>query len=129
MEDLLVAILQFLFEFAFDVLSNIPFDWPSKNRRTPEPEGIALRCFLWFCGGCLLAGISLLVVRHTIITFAALRLANLVLAPLASAYLSQGIARRRSVNNPFIVPRNHFWQAFWFTPGLVLVRFAYAFRV
>ena len=128
MEEVLIVVLQFLFEFILEVLGNIPFDWPSKNRRTPEPAGIVLRCFLWFCGGCVLAGMSLLVVGHTMIAFDVLRIANLVLAPLSSALVSQAIARRRARSNPFIVPRNHFWQAFWFTLGMVLIRFAYASR-
>jgi hypothetical protein len=85
---LLIAIIQFLFEFTLNVLGNIPFDWPSRNRTTPEPEDIFLRCFLWFCGGCVLAGVSLLIVKHTIISVSAPRIANLALAPFASAFLS-----------------------------------------
>ena len=126
MEELLIAIIQFLLEFALDVLSSIPFDWPSRNRTTPELENISLRCFLWFCGGCLLAGLSLLIFKHTIISVSALRIANLALAPISSAFLSQALASRRATKNIFIVPRNHFWQAFWFTLGLTLIRFAYA---
>ena len=128
MEELLIVIIQFLFEFVLNVLSNIPFDWPSRNRTTPEPEGISLRCFMGFCGGCLLAGVSLLIAKHTIIAISGLRIANLVLAPVASAVLSKSIASHRARDNPFIIPRNHFWQAFWFTLGLVLIRFAYASR-
>jgi hypothetical protein len=129
MEELLIVIIQFLFEFLFDVIGNIPFDWPSSNRTKPESDGIFFRCFLGFCGGCLLAGASLLVVKHTFISVSALRIANVALAPIASAFLSKAIASRRARANVFIVPRNHFWQAFWFTLGLVLIRFAYASRV
>jgi hypothetical protein len=57
-----------------------------------------------------------------------LRLANLPVAPLVSAYIAQAIARRRREANPLIAPRNHFWKAFWFTLGLVAIRFAYATR-
>lgn len=128
MEELLIVILQFLFEFVMNVLANLPFDWPSRTRKVPEPSAITLLCLLWFAGGCLLAWTSLLVVRHTLIAIPELRVANLLLAPVASAYLSRAIAERRSGLNPNIVPRNHFWQAFWFTLGLVLVRFAYATR-
>jgi hypothetical protein len=62
------------------------------------------------------------------ISLSALRIANLVLAPITSAFISQAIARHRSKRNRFINPRNHFWQAFWFTLGIVTVRFAYAVR-
>jgi len=128
MEELLIAIIQFLFEFTLDVLGSIPFDWPSRNRTTPEPKGVFLRRLLWFCGGCALASVSLLVVKHTVVSVSALRIANLVLAPVASAFLSEAIANHRAKENPFIIPRNHFWQALFFTLGLVLVRFAYASR-
>jgi hypothetical protein len=129
MEELLIVIIQFLFEFTLDVIGNIPFDWPSSNRTTPEPESIFLRCFLGFCGGCLLAGVSLLVVNHTFISVSALRIVNLVLAPIASTFISKAIATHHARANTFIFPRNHFWQAFWFTFGLVLIRFAYASRI
>ena len=126
MEELLIAVVQFALEFCFDVLVNLPFDWPSKHRDSREPEGRWAPNFLWFCGGCALAGLSLLLVRHTMIPYPQLRIANLLLAPLFSAYLSQIIAHHRTETNEFIVPRNHFWQAFWFTLGLVLIRFIYA---
>ena len=128
MEELLIAIIQFLFEFTLDVLGNVPFDWPSKKRSKPESEDVFLPRLFWFCGGCALAGVSLLVIKHTVVSVSALRIANLLLAPLASAFLSETIATRRSRENPFIIPRNHFWQALFFTLGLVLIRFAYASR-
>ena len=126
MEEILIVITQFLFEFTLDVLGSFPFDWPSRNRTKPESERVFLSRFIWFCGGCALAGVSLVVSKHSIIAIPALRIANLVLAPLVSAYLSQAIASYRAQENRFIIPRNHFWQAFSFTLGLVLIRFAYA---
>jgi hypothetical protein len=126
MEEILVIIIQVLFEFIFDVLLNIPFDWPSKNRTTPEPDSIWPSCFLWFMGASFLGWVSLLFFKHTLITSPALRVANLALAPLVSATLSKAIATRRAEKNLFIFPRNHYWQAFWFTLGFTMVRFAYA---
>ena len=38
MKDLLIAILQGLFEFALEVLANIPFDSPLGARKTSEPR-------------------------------------------------------------------------------------------
>lgn len=128
MEELLVLILQFLFEFVLNVLGNLPFDWPSRNRATPERERIAAVCALWFAGGCVLAGISLLIFPRSLVPTPALRMLNLLLAPVAAAFLSQAIARRRARRNPNIVPRNHFWQAFWYTSGLTLIRFMYTTR-
>jgi hypothetical protein len=46
-----------------------------------------------------------------------------------SAYISKTIATRRAENNQHIKPQNHYWQAFWFTLGFTMVRFAYAAHV
>ncbi len=130
MEDILVLILQGIFEFIVEVFSYAPFDfdWPWSDKSRQEPESIIGRCVFWFVAGCLLAGVSLLVFRHTLIALPALRVTNLVAAPLASAYLSQFLASRRARDNRSIIPRHRFWQAFWFTLGLVLIRFVYASR-
>jgi len=86
------------------------------------------RCLTWFIVGCGLASASMLVLKHTWISHPALRIANLIVAPVTSAFISQAIARRRARNHPFIIPRNHFWQSFWFTLGIVTVRFTCAVR-
>jgi hypothetical protein len=128
MEDLIVTIFQALFEFVLEVFFYIPFDWPSSSRSQPESETIIGSCCSWFVGGCILSWLLMLVFNHTFITHPALRIANLVLAPITSAFVSQAVARHRNKRNRFIIPRNHFWQAFWFTLGIVTVRFAYAVR-
>jgi hypothetical protein len=79
-------------------------------------------------GGCLLGALSILLLKHTWIRFSPLRIANLPLALLVSACIAQAIARQRQETKPQIVPRSHFWKAFWFTLGLVTIRFAYATR-
>jgi len=124
MEDLLIAHLQAVFEFALEVLSNVPFGWPSGT----EPKSLPRACLGWFAAGCVLGMLSIWLLRRTWISFPSLRIANLMLAPLTSAYVAQSIARRKSSPYTLVVPRNHFWRSFWFTLGLVLVRFAYASR-
>jgi hypothetical protein len=69
MEDLIIAILQGLFEFALEVLANIPFGWPLSARKTSEPRSLPRACFLWFVGGCLLGALSILLLKHTWIRF------------------------------------------------------------
>jgi len=128
MEEVIIAILQAVFEFVLEIFSFVPFDWPSRSRSSPESDDVGLNCFYWFVIGCGLACSSMLFLRHTWISLSILRLANLVLAPIVSAFISRAIARRRSRHNPNINPRKHFWQAFWFTLGVVSVRFAYAIR-
>lgn len=125
MEDLLIAILQGMIEFLFEVVGYIPFDWPFADR---WPSRLIERCAVWFVVGCGLAFISVLFFKRTWIVWPVLRITNLIVAPVVSGLISQALARRRSRKNPEIVPRNHFWQAFWFTLGLVTVRFAYSVR-
>lgn len=129
MEEILVIIIQFLFEVILNSIMNIPFDWPSKNRLTAEPGSIWLTCLLWFLGASLLGWVSLIFFKHTLIAISGLRIANLILAPLLSAFISKVIASKRAENNQFIVPNNHYWQAFWFTLGFTMVRFAYATHI
>ena len=128
MEEILIVILQGLFEFLLEVLSYLPLDgpWGAGGRR--EPGSLGLACSFWFLGGALLAWISVQVFPHTALHVSAWRIGNLMLAPLASAFLAQEVARRRRQRYAHILPRNHFWQAFWFTLGLTTVRFAYALR-
>ena len=126
MEDLIIAILQGILEFLFDIFCYTPLDWPSTDRAR---MGLTGKCILLFIAGCGFAWISILILKHTWIPFSGLRVANLIVAPITSAFISQTIARYRMKKNPSIVPRNHFWQAFWFTLGIVSVRFAYAVRL
>jgi hypothetical protein len=125
MEDLLIAILQAVFEFVVEVLSYMPFEWSFPERL---PESQIGRCLMWFTVGCLLAAFSMFFFEQTWIRFSVLRIANLILAPLTSGILSLTIARYRSREDDSIIPHRHFWQAFCFTLGIVLVRFAYASR-
>jgi hypothetical protein len=128
MEDFIIFLLQFVIEFVFDVLIYFPFDWPSRTRTTPENKGIFIICSVWWLGANALAGLSLTFYPNSLIALPSLRIANLILAPIISALLSQALARTRAKVNANIRPRNHFWQAFWFTLGFVMVRFAYAVR-
>jgi hypothetical protein len=124
MEDILIVILQALLEFLFDVLFNAGY-WPSDW----EPRSLTYSCLLGFLGGSLLAAVSIVLLRHTWIPFSALRVANLAAAPLSAAWLAQVIARRRQKTYiSWMEPRSHYWRAFWFTLGLVTVRFAFATR-
>jgi hypothetical protein len=126
MEDFLVALLQCLLEFLIEIVSYLPFDWPFPS--SLESDSLFAKCFWWFVGGSALAAVSLCFLKHTWISFSVLRIANLILAPITAAFFSHAVAWRRSQSQPSIIPRNHFWQSFWFTTGLVIVRFVYAVR-
>ena len=128
MEDLLIAILQGIFEFLIEIFSYTPLDWPFSWTDRWRPESLWEKCLTWFIIGCGLACITFLFLHRTWISHPIFRILNLITAPIISAFISEAVAKRRSRRNPDIVPRNHFWQAFWFTLGIVTVRFAYAVR-
>lgn len=125
MEDLIIAILQGIFEFIIEIIGYSPIEWLFP---VDWPESLTGKCIAWFMIGCGLALISMLFLSRTWITHPAMRIANLFLAPIVSAYIAQAIASHRRERDPEIIPRNHFWQSFWFTLGIVTVRFAYAVR-
>ena len=112
-----------------EVLLNIPFDLPSKNRSSPEPKVIWPACLTWFIFAFLLGLASLYFFKDSLINNPSLRIVNLVFAPLISAWLSQKIASFRAQKNHFILPRNHYWQAFWFTLSFTMVRYAYTSHI
>ena len=88
---------------------------------------LTARCFGWFVGGVVVGYISVLLFGHVVITIGVLRILNLVAAPVLSGFLFRAIAIWRS-EREYLVPRDHFWQAFWFMLGAVATRFALARR-
>jgi hypothetical protein len=132
MEELLIVVLQGLFEVLLDVLSYLPFDLsrsasPSSSTRR-DTDDLLAGCFLWFMGGCVAGGLSLLVFDRSFLPTRKLRIANLVAAPVMAGFVSRTIARRREARGAFADPRRSFWQAFSFSLGVVLVRFAWGLR-
>lgn len=131
MEEILIIIIQFFFEFLADVLLGLGSpSWSdlARSRYEPKPKSrwempVVL---VWFFVAAGLGWLSLFIFPNTLISIPALRVINLILAPLASASLAQYIAKKRAEENPYIVPRERFWQAFWFTLGFTAVRLAYA---
>jgi hypothetical protein len=126
LEEILILIIQFFFEVLINIGLHIPFESSSKKRSSQEPEAIWPWCILLFFGGCFLGWISLLIFKHTYIPTPFLRIASMLVSPILAAFLSKFIAIGRSQINQVIIPRNHFWRAFWLTLGFTVVRFAYA---
>ena len=70
----------------------------------------------------------MLVFEYALLQPGWLRITNLFVSPVASAFLAQFIAARRAETNPMLIPRNHFWYGFWFSVGVAVVRFSHATR-
>jgi hypothetical protein len=113
MEDLLIILLQFLFELVFDIIIYWLFDlmgWQYEKFSKPRPLWLTIPAW---CGLGTLAGIlSVLAFSKSLITIHILRLFTLAVAPLTSAYIAEAIAKQRVQKDNSIIPRRHFWQAF-----------------
>jgi hypothetical protein len=120
MEAFLVVLGEILIEFVVQMALYFPFDRPGSSSNTGN-------FFVLILGGAL-GGLSLFVFQSTLIDWPALRIANLVVAPLAAGFLFRAVARQRAKKNYGVVPRDHFWRAFWFTLGWLVVRFVWARR-
>jgi hypothetical protein len=128
MEDLLIVLLQGLFEFVFEVLFSPWFGVLDLLDLLDTPEDSHWWVYvLWLWLGATLGGLSLLVAPRSMIALPALRIANLVLAPIVSGLIAHAVARRRRRRLRLeIVSYRRAWQAVCFTLGLVVIRFAYA---
>jgi hypothetical protein len=122
MEEILVVIGQLLIDFFLQVGFYTAVRGPLAAWR-PVPAN-----FVLLVVGGVLGALSLLVFRFTLIDWPSLRIANLVVAPVAAGFLFRGLAKRRARKSYSVVPREHFWHAFWFTLGWVVVRFLWARR-
>ncbi len=128
MEEVLIVILQFLGEVILEVLASSPLEFFSNSQAEANSDSRVSSCIKWFAGGALLGGLSLLVLHNSMISLPILRLANLLLAPILSGLVSKGIASYRAQRDPAFIPHTNFWQAYWFTFGLVVIRFMYAYH-
>ena len=128
MEGFLIGLLEILAELLVDVAVYWPFDWTIRNKKTGEDLSLAGACTLLFLAAGAIAAVSLLIVPKAIISVGALRIANLVLAPVAAGAVFAWIARWRARRDDFVEPCVQFWHAFWFTLGWVLVRFVFVKR-
>jgi hypothetical protein len=121
------GIFVFLGELLVQLVLNVAWYATGFGSLRPGAPRPAVNFALLLLGGGL-GALSLLVFRFTIVPGPALRVAHLVLAPIACAFLIRALAKWRANENPNVVPREQFWGAFWFTLGWVLVRFTYARR-
>lgn len=67
----------------------------------------------------------MLIFDHTLVTHPTLRFASLIVTPLLAGGLSLVLASYRQHSRDNVEPIVHFWQAFWFALGFVLIRFIY----
>ena len=126
MEEVVVVVARFLGELLVQVLISLPFDVLDAKHRSPGATWSELAGVGWFVAGCAAGGLSLVALPHRVIASPTLRVAALVVAPLASARAARSLAWSGGADgdgDPAVVSRRRYWHAFWFTFGLVAVRF------
>jgi hypothetical protein len=128
MEEIIVIIIQVLFEFIVNIILNVlaysPFDVRTYGKHARETMDGELG-FLLFLAGALMGALSLKIIGYHIIQNSALRILGLLLLPYITAKIFHAVAWFFARSKEGIVPDDHFWRAFWFTLGLTLVRFAF----
>jgi hypothetical protein len=128
-EEIVALVFQILIEVGLQMLGGAGFDYAaSRRRRESGPGGCGCSWpvfFLALGGAC--GGLSLLVAPNLILPGLALRIANLVVAPLLAGGLSYLIAANLWGEKSGEASE-HFWRGFCFALAFGIVRFAYAHR-
>jgi undecaprenyl pyrophosphate phosphatase UppP len=123
MEEILVAIIQFLVEVVGQALVSFPFDFcPRRDSQRNDRTPITILVLIL---GVACGWASVALFPFTSLRSSALRIASLVASPLLAGGIAFVVAEWRMRRNPFVVPRYQFWYAFTFTLGLSACRFAY----
>lgn len=131
MEEILIAVFQFLFEVVLQVLAEWPWDYFLGSREFRDDQwSRKMQWIIISVGmGCAVGLISLFLRPATSIRHSEWRVAYLILAPPCSAWISFTVARRLALRGrTWIHPRLHAICAFCFALALTVLRFTYARR-
>jgi hypothetical protein len=124
-EEVLVLILQGLFEVGLEVFFYAGLAWPWPNDKQDSAGFWAGGGVLFFVVGGVLGLLFTLIFPKLLLPYGWLRMANLVLAPAASGLFAWYVARWRRTRTPGVVPQQHAVFAVLFTLAFAAVRFAY----
>lgn len=128
MEEFLVLLVQFVVEVLLDVLIWLPFEWPlNRNARTGGREGCGWLGLYLILGGAA-GGVSLLIRPMLVLPSAPLRIANLLVSPVAAGAVSWTLARWRRSRGAAVDPNTHLGTAIVFVLAFGGVRLAYGGR-
>lgn len=126
MEEVLVVLIQFLFEVVFNAIVSQPFSWFMGWR---EVEGDGPSCLVpvvFMIVGGVVAWLSLLILPKLLIPLVFLRVINLIFAPVFAGGLSAYLATLRDKQATRVQVRRQFMNTFLFTLAFVAVRWAYS---
>lgn len=125
MEELLAVLFQIFFEVVLQAFGSVPINFTTRSEKLDRGCGWVL---LHGGAGGLLGYLSTLVAPKLLLPYTALRIGNLLVAPLLAggiAYLFARWARSRGNNYD---PTDHFWHGVLFAFMFGAARFAFAER-
>ena len=128
MEELLLLVIQGLFELLLEVFGSFPLDTMSYKREREERNWTILKCFFFFVVGAGVGAVSVWMFPHTLFNSQVLRVGNLLIGPVLSGLASYWLATRKVRKGDVVWVSRHFWYSYLACLGLVLVRFAYSSR-
>ncbi|MBX3399295.1 MAG: hypothetical protein KF873_11175 [Gemmataceae bacterium] len=126
MEEILVIFFQLFFEFFIQVVGSGLLDGIGRATTSKREDGCAILLLHIFFGGGL-GWISTLIAPKLFLPLAALRIANLIVAPLVAGAVSYLIAKWMAKNGTSN-GSGHFVHGFLFALMFGLARFAFAAR-
>jgi len=127
-EEIVVLLIQFVVEILLQAVVYLPFDFSFyRDEKSGERSGCGWMSVYLILGGGL-GALSLLIAPRLLLDSIALRVGNLILAPLAAGGLSWAVSEWRRGRGAVVCPRSHFWFGFWFALAFGGVRLAYAAR-
>lgn len=128
MEEIVVIILQVFFEVFFNAIISLPFEWLFSTRYSDNEQNVKGCLFpvLFIAVGAGCGWVSLLILPKLLIGIPALRLVNLIFAPLMAGGMAVYLASWRQKEGKLKHAPLHFLNAFLFTLAFVGVRWAYS---
>jgi hypothetical protein len=125
MEEVLILLLQVFGEVLFQILGSGLLDlltWSWEREDSPRSRGCTIALVLFIVGG-LLGWLSIWLVPHSLLPWGWLRMINLVIGPICSAWFSWRLARWRQGRGHDTDPKLHALIAGSACFGMVVVRF------
>ena len=127
MEELLIALVQGLFQIVGEILSNADWFWPTDfapSSGQPSGDGTAIIGFVYLIIGLAVGWASLHIWHDAVFHKNLIR----VLAFFASPPISGGVGQQTASLCSVEKSGRYFWWTFFFSLGLCLVRFGYCHR-
>jgi hypothetical protein len=124
MEEILVLVFQCFFEFFIQIVGSGILDGIGRTTTSKREDGCAILGLHIFFGGGL-GWLSTLIAPKLVLPYVALRIANLIVAPLVAGAVSYLIASR-VLKDGKASGTGHFVHGFLFALMFGLARFAFA---